>query len=340
MNIKQSAAIFLFIIVNATVTAQEDTTGYFVQHALVYDAFESVVDFEDLILFEQLLNNPEITLDKVRAEIYIGRAKKHWDLITEEYYEAEWEETDDFENIYLPKRETEIQEIVADYDNAIALCPQCAVQYQFDRFMFLEELVGAEEDLKRIENTYLKDYELANASMTKMGYKEERYGVGIGLSAFIGDDFWLGGEASVANFVSPMNRLKYKNPQGEEENYWVSIYPTVAGWLTLGYHYGLNSTAHDFNMSFAQITSPIHLEFTKFGFVKADYSSNLVWYYRPEIGFGFQNISFYYAYNAVFKKDMRNLSERHLFGVKVKFNAFRFKSNVPDRVAKYRLENN
>lgn len=321
MLVKKCSCILILCLCFSYSYSQEDTTGFHFQSELVHETYEQVNKLNELFLFDNLLNDTLISLPKVRAMVYMARAEKHWDFIydeltirSEEFIEEENQEEEDEEldyNIHL-------KSILNDYNSAINLCKECAVEYQFKRYEFLEQLNYFSETLS-IEAEYVTVYKSDSSEMKSMGYREDRVGLGLGLNAIHGDDNWIGGELSVVSLLEPLNRLKYNSIiDGTTKRYWINKYPVEASWMTFGYNYSIAKEYNDFYFDLMNITSPVHFTFFKFGALQTDYSSKLLWYYRPEIGVGFGNVSIYYAYNAIFKKSMRDLSERHMFGLRIK----------------------
>lgn len=308
---------------NRFVYSQEDTLGYSIQLEIVKKTDTKVKTLEDLVYFDELLKNNLITITKIKAMVYVAKAEKHWALLYSDVFMAQEEPIEDYESI-LTKLKPELSEILNDYSTAIQMCIDCAVEYQYLRFTYLNELKNLAEsvELNDIEfsSVYTSDY----AMMKSLGYRDDRIGFGIGSSAIHGNDNWMGIEFSFVSAHEPMNRLKYRSAiDSSVQRYWINIYPVNGSWLTLGYNYGLASGSHDFNFDLMSITSPFHLNLFKFGALKTSYSDKLLAYYRPEIGLGFGCFSLFYAYNTVFKKSMRDLSEKHLIGIKIKLIPFR-----------------
>lgn len=311
---------FLILIVfNSTNSiSQEDTTGFYRQSEIVYEIYDQVNSLTDLILLDNLLKDTLITLPKVRAMVYMARAEKHWDFIYDEIIYMSGEFGEEGENDI--DDDFHLKQIISDYDTAIEMCKECSVEYQFKRFLFLQDVQNNQEELEISDfNEYNLRYKSDSVEMKSMGYRYDRAGYGVGLNGIRGNENWIGGEISVGTFLEPINRLKYTSQvDGKIKRYWINRFPVEASWTTLGYNYSISNGYHDIYFDLMNLTSPIHVTIMKFGAMKTDYSSKLLWYYRPEIGFGFGNISFYYAYNAIFKKSMRDLSERHLIGIRIK----------------------
>ena len=83
--------------------------------------------------------------------------------------------------------------------------------------------------------------------------------------------------------------------------------------------WNLNRKATDVNFSLLRLSAPFYLDITKFGAMRYLADEKAYWYYRPEIGFGWNIVSFGYAYNHIFAKAQRDKKERHLFFVKVSY---------------------
>jgi hypothetical protein len=62
--------------------------------------------------------------------------------------------------------------------------------------------------------------------------------------------------------------------------------PIKMGFLNVSYLRNLSSSDHDLSFSLFQFISPMAFNITKFGYQKSKEMDTKYWYYRPEIGFG------------------------------------------------------
>lgn len=313
--------LFLFFVTNALFG--QVVLTYEEQFDLIQKTYDKIETKEQLILLDELIQSQKITDTKLFASIYQAKANKQFELCEEKLYDS-----------YDSELESELMSILANYDKAVELCAACAVEYQYERYEFLESILSNVDSLTEVSETFLPAYKKDFVALRKMGMKLNRQGPGLGLNLNQGKEMWIGGELSVFTAIEPFVFLRY-NQNGNKKKFWNNSLPVGGSFVTVAYAYAFDKKFHDFNFSFNDLHSPLHVNVTKFGFLKTSYSPDLIWYYRPEIGVGFQNISIYYAYNAVFKKSMRGLSEKHLFGVKIKFVPIRFKNNTSDKVNQY-----
>ncbi len=150
-----------------------------------------------------------------------------------------------------------------------------------------------------------KDYEL----LKNAHFKESKKSLGLSIITKYNKDLWLGGELSLIRWQEFKNTV-------EEKNHTMINGKTdfIASVLSFSYLRNLSKDQSDFNFSVLKTQSPYYIDIMKFGFISFDKSYN--WYYRPELGYAFNQVSISYSYNTFFKNKLNpTLFPKHSISV-------------------------
>ncbi len=205
------------------------------------------------------------------------------------------------------------REIYADFAEAIKVCEECSNYYRLLRLDFL-----ATEKDKRF-------YQSELTALQALGYPKKRSGLSIGLAAQSGNNSWLGGSFAITETYTPNSRFRYYVDPITGKTTSKILVGLKASALNFEVLWNLNQKATDINFSLVKISAPFYLDITKFGALRYASDGKAYWYYRPEIGFGWNVISAGYAFNYTFAKEKRMQLERHLFFVKISYPLFKTK---------------
>jgi len=206
----------------------------------------------------------------------------------------------------LDKERIYTDSVLHYYQNAIDACSDCAIKYRFTRLEFLDKL---------------KDKTLYNsevASLKLLGYKPPakiRSGFSFGVSSQFGNNNWIGVNAAFVEDYLPNYFSKDYNAWGYK-----------ASSMTIEILKNTQQNAWDVSFSVLKLTAPIHIDVMKFGYQRFSSENKIYWYYRPEIGIGWNVLSAGYAYNIYFKKPNSLLPERHLFFLRLSYPLIKFRS--------------
>jgi hypothetical protein len=192
------------------------------------------------------------------------------------------------------------REIYADFAEAIKVCEECSNYYRLLRLDFL-----ATEKDKRF-------YQSELTALQALGYTKKRSGLSIGLAAQSGT-------------YTPNSRFRYYVDPITGKTTSKILVGLKASALNFEVLWNLNQKATDINFSLFKFSAPFYLDITKFGALRYASDGKAYWYYRPEIGFGWNVISAGYAFNYTFAKEKRMQLERHLFFVKISYPLFKTK---------------
>ena len=205
------------------------------------------------------------------------------------------------------------KEIYGDFALAISHCKECANLNRAARLEFLQ----AQKDTNF--------YKAELAALQELGYPKSREGISLGVTTFIGRDYWLGASFSLNELYNPPSKFRYYKDPLTGESFSKRYTTLKAAFFNFEILWNLNRQAKDINFSWIRISAPFYLDITKIGAMSFAYDNKIYWYYRPEIGFGWNIVSFGYAYNHIFVKSQRDNKERHAFFVKVSYPLFKTK---------------
>lgn len=322
-----------FMVVSSFAYSQEEWT-YEEQEK----AMEKILDWqfssEDLPYITELIASNKITDEELKGELFFARAQLEGQQFFTMLSETCTAESDSIPvDRFVPEYDSLLQRVLHFYDESIALCDECRLKASYYRYDFLHDVVERFEHSTKIPSTYVEYFSAARTEIKSLGMKsEEKFGTSLSVFSTFGKETWIGGEISWITDISPRIVLK-ENGRSYSEN---AIPFTVSGF-TVGYQTSLRNNFHDISFNLLEFSSPIHLNIYKFGAMKTSFSPNWIYYYQPEIGFGYRNLSVYYGFNATFKKAYRDVTERHIVGVKMKGIAFPFyfsKARTSKRILK------
>jgi len=272
----------------------QDTLTAAQQFALVKTARREAIKTHSLKGLEALIASGKLTTPEARADAYGAKGAAAGKM----------------HRMYLKKKtETELPTesifvgILNDFDAAIQACERCAIFHKRDRYKVLQDF-APKSPLTAIHLPELR----------AAGFRPEKNGVGLALNVWQGHHTWLGISFSPASRVQRPYHFRHITPKGTAGSLFVA--PIAMSAASFSYARNLHQPVHDVSFSLVQINAPIVLNITTFGFqVGKDAEGKRVErgpYYRPEVGVGFGHFSVSYAYNLMFKKTARSISEKHL----------------------------
>jgi hypothetical protein len=176
------------------------------------------------------------------------------------------------------------------------------IEYRMRRF----------ETLSYVKNGYptkSEDQYLLN----KSGYREDKSGFAFLLTGRYSGGYWLGAEVSLFSGLQVPYNLKdgYGNTVSHEK---VGFSGSA---FVFSYTRNLSSTINESKFSLIRIEAPIYIDILQFGWVRA--FDNSYWFYRPQIGVGYGRYSLSYGFNLYFRKEGRDILNRHSLDLKTKF---------------------
>lgn len=207
------------------------------------------------------------------------------------------------------KLKQEYLELIIDstlqyYELSKNICRECFNSATSEKLDFLA--------MTNHNDLYNKELEM----MKKMGYRKDDKGLSLGIVSQFGKNSWLGFSMSAFEVYLHSN-IKFKGyTTSFFQDWWSQAKFSV---FNFEYLFNLNRKQNDISFSLLKLSVPIHLDFTKFGFMKSDRLNTVYGYYRPEFGFGYKYVSFGYSYNLIFRKSARSEFENHLFFVKLTY---------------------
>ncbi len=303
---KNKLLIFLFCLVNAAAIAQVDNNDK-LEIKQVNNAVKQAIKLKNVKHIDSLiaLRNAEKSANcgywqsgKAHALTEIHRKElKHYDKND-------------------PVKSAKVKEILDTYEKAINECSDCALINKYLRFKFLD-------NVDECNDLYISDL----TEMKKLGYKKMNNGFGLGLNYFKGIDSWIGGEFSLLQGYQPSFTVKEKDVSTGKK---IKIIKDPANSFTVfsfAYNYNWQKKIHDFSFSLLSIKAPAVIDFTRIGFQKKDLYAKGNWFYRPELGTAIGPFSLNFAYNFMFSKAAREVSERGMFGIRYAPQVYKYKEN-------------
>jgi hypothetical protein len=296
---KYSVALLLFFLILAQAHSQvsspltlEEQNSLIHKVSAIKDADEKLKAIDDLMHSGKLTTNGQI------ASLYSGRAETLWEVYLKHMGDEGIDE--------IGVKQQAIDSVLVYYKKAIDACVFCQPTYKADRAEFLKN-----QELANTNPLYLEDMKCAKDH----GFKETEQGFTLGLN-------YMGGKSDFAGFmVSPWGQVipRYKVMNTDPEDGKLKVIdenrlPYSMNILAFEYNRNLDQpTSREFTFSLFQMTSPLLINFTKFGFTQSFTLPIPSWFYRPEIGIGWSFISVGYAYNFVFSKSDRSQLNSHMF---------------------------
>lgn len=261
---------------------------------------------------DELLKSNLITWPHWQAWLYTERARATHSLYLNHGGDTNWDADDKL-------RLNMTQQVLADYQKAIDLDEFCQPYIRTQRLDFLKEVGKKGNSLYIQDLNYLKQH----------GYKQDWDGMGLSVNYTRGKTDQLGiGISAISNY-QPFYRLRNVDPTDSIRRVVDSNTPTGISAFTLGYNQNLTfARTHEFTFSVLQVTAPLLIDITKLGFTSSPAYTSASWFYRPEIGFGWNWISLGYGYNFVFSKSDRKQSETHLFLIKLSYPIVKYNDDT------------
>jgi hypothetical protein len=297
---------FVFFLLLAKVHAQDDYFQYLTDE-IEYQLIETVSELKDPDLqlkeIDKLLKSQQISSAHNISSLYLLRAKTTYSL----YMKHGGDDNLDMEDklrLYM------LKDVLADYKKAIDLDAYYEPLSRKLRMDLLASQSKKNDLLYTGDLQYLKEH----------GYKEEREGLGLSVNFAHGKTNLLGAELALLSTFWPSYHLRNLNPEDGQIDKLDFEYPSAIQGLIWGYNQNLNSLGtHEFTFSLFHMTAPILLDFSKLGFTVSPLYHSASWFYRPEIGIGWNWIAIGYGYNFVFSKSDRKQADTHMFLIKFSY---------------------
>jgi hypothetical protein len=287
---------FIYSIALQAQTSQED---------LLKAAKKEVGNTQSMKPLSDLIASGQLTEDRVLAMAYMSRAKMNQNYEREQWDYFKWEE---------PIRDSLVLIILADYEQAIATCPNCSILAHKYRYEFLHKIAPK-------TNLYKDDL----AKIKAEGYKKDKEGVMLSLHAWQRNGMWLGGSISPFAQLSPYYKLRLKSPSPDKKDQFLHHEPYSINAPALTYSRKLDRNLNDISIGFYQMHAPIVLNLNTIGvqFGKDAEGKAIAprWYYRPEIGVGIGHLSLSIGYDLFFKKSARKASDQFFVQLRYAFIA-------------------
>ncbi|MBL7891147.1 MAG: hypothetical protein JNL63_00845 [Bacteroidia bacterium] len=273
------------------------------QNKLIDDASRYSVDKRNIDSLEKVLKSGKITNPQIYADAY---GEKAW--LLEHIYKNEIKE---YGNGDSSKKEV-VDEILSCYKASNDSSGRYKLYYLPHQVGFLEKINVRDELYKRdMKELYAAGY--INKSVSALNF---------GIDYMKGESNWLGGEVSLLNLYG--DRWGRVRNDSIVKKYKVPfVWPTTMSLLSVIYMHNFEQSKTDFSFSIFHLVSPFVINITKFGYQKDKKTEIRNWYYRPEIGLGWNFVSIYYSYNFMFDKTVRQSSEKNLLNIKVLLHIFK-----------------
>jgi hypothetical protein len=184
------------------------------------------------------------------------------------------------------KKEPIVDEIIQDFSEAIEKGdPRYNELFKYSRVKFIYTAkIPYKGDLEEFKE------------MKSIGYKVPKTGTRLGLvTKYASDGVYLGGEFSIFGGSQPAYKLK---PKIESELLGDNSLSIGVSVFTFSGFRNFSSKVSEFNMSLLKMNDIFYIDVTQFGMHTSDTGNK--WYYRPELGIGYNGISLSYGYNVYF----------------------------------------
>jgi hypothetical protein len=305
--------IFPFLLVIFITNGQAQATDSLhlsrkAQEKLIDKAVRIKDDDTALKAIDELFKSNQITDKCSLSELYAARAE----TIYESYWNHGGSSNDDMED---KVRLNMIPLVLADFQKAIDADPRCKPINCKLRMEFLSTQ-GRETDPLYIQDlAYLKEH----------GYKEDVFSLGLSAGYTRGKSDMLGLELAAMSILSPSCNLRNTDPDNGKKVFLGHYHSMGAKFLILGYNQNLNlPSTHEFTISPLQWANPVLIDITKIGYTASPLYKSNSWFYRPQIGIGWNWISVGYAYNFVFSKSDRSQADTHMIFIKLSYPLLKY----------------
>lgn len=149
--------------------------------------------------------------------------------------------------------------------------------------------------------------------LRQSGYKPDQTGFSLMFTSRYDGEFWLGAE--VALFGGLQLPFNFKNGYGDTVE---KMEMGVSGSAFIFSHTrNMESAINESKFSILRIEAPIYVDITQVGWMRT--AGRSYWFYRPQVGLGYGRFSLSYGFSLFFKKEARDLLNRHSLDFKTKF---------------------
>ncbi|MCD6067265.1 MAG: hypothetical protein K0S33_2091 [Bacteroidetes bacterium] len=258
---------------------------------------------------DQLLASGKITRKSYIADLYAMQAGSLIAL----HKNKLWEYTENKPDSGTQKILTEIYDL---YNKAVDTCTGCTPKYIFKRYEF-------EAGYDFLESKTEADLQ----QLKTFGYKPDKEGISAGLTySHSKRSDYIGIEFGAASFYTPVYQLLSRDPDtGVEEVVDDNIAPICFHVFVAGFNKNISRQGYEVWLSPMQMTSPLMINVTKFGFSEHYISGQKpLWFYRPEIGLGWGAFSVNWGYSIYLKKDTRKDYSYSSFTARVSFPFYNY----------------
>jgi len=198
-----------------------------------------------------------------------------------------------------------LRSYIAETQKGIDSCSLCSICDKIDRFEFLDKF--------RLKKN--KFYQTEIRELRKLGFRQDRSGVAMGIVLSQNNATWIGGEVSLLSYYSPTYIIKDPlNPKLPILQSKRTMYLFV---LPFTYSLDVQNKYTEWTVALFQLNAPIMINITKFGYRNEIATWKGSAFYRPEIGVGFGKFSLNYHYTMFFNKNYKDVSTKH--GITLRF---------------------
>ncbi len=170
------------------------------------------------------------------------------------------------------ERGVDLPSVLTDINKAVELMGE-SPRFAYYRYQIL---------IKEEYNNKNRDLELAR----QIGFKEEKSGMGLAPTIHSGDGLLFGMEVLLPGFI--IGAYKVQDEEGIIDSRWSSF---GAATLVIGYSTSFGEErVSEMRGSLLKLIAPIYIDVTQFG--ARWNSAGSRWFYRPELGIGYQGLSF------------------------------------------------
>lgn len=283
---------------------KSDDFHYFEQSRIIENAYKNSLKNKSIDSLQHFINSNKISDTGLFALAYSRKAMALSKINSKEIRGFVKGEKSNFNTV---------NDILDSYKTALDVNDVCKLSHQVDRMQFLKSV----NDTTLLYKNDLKE-------LKSKGYQEEFGSFDIGINFMKGNYNWLGADVSLITYNG--ERWRSKNDKNQAKQFVVPFsMPFKMGFMNVSFLKNLSNSDYDVSFSLFQLTSPMVVNITKFGYQKNRESGLKYWYYRPEIGLGWNSFSVYYSYNCMFKKQSSPFIEKHLLNLRIAIPVLKWK---------------